>query len=152
MRKTLSVAAIQMGTVIDHIPAGQGLRIIHLLGLLEKKYQVTVGLNLPSKRLKLKDLIKIENHVVVNKEANEITIFAPEATINVIKNFEVCDKIITSLPTSIAEVFVCPNPVCITRGEPIDSFFKISEESKQVKLTCIYCEKKFDRNEVEVKI
>lgn len=152
MRKTLSVAAIENGTVIDHIPAGQGLRIIHLLGLLEKKCQVTVGLNLPSHRLTFKDLIKIENHVVVSKEANEITIFAPQATINVIKNFEVSEKIITSLPSVITEVFACPNPVCITHGEPINSHFKISEEGKEVKLTCVYCEKKFDRNEVEVKL
>jgi aspartate carbamoyltransferase regulatory subunit len=152
MSKTLSVSAIQNGTVIDHIPAGQALRIIHLLGLKDKKYQLTVGMNLPSKRMKYKDLIKIENHILGHNEANEITIFAPEATINVIKNFEVVEKIITSLPESIAKVFICPNPLCITHKEPVTSFFTIAEQGKQIQLICKYCEKIFDRNKVKVSL
>jgi aspartate carbamoyltransferase regulatory subunit len=152
MSKTLSVAAIQNGTVIDHIASGQALRIIHLLRLLEKKLQVTVGLNLPSKQLKLKDLIKIENHIITHQEADEITIFAPAATINIIRNFEVTDKIITKLPTSIANIFICPNSACITRTETVESFFTIEEQGKRVKLICRYCEKPFDRNKVKVKI
>lgn len=152
MNKTLSVSAIQNGTVIDHISSGQALRIIHLLRLLEKKLTVTVGLNLPSKRLKLKDLIKIENHVITHEEANEITIFAPEATINVIRNFDVQDKIITKLPGHIANVFACPNPNCITITETVESYFTLEEQGKRVKLTCKYCEKIFDRNKVKVKI
>src|SRR3990167_9426318 len=121
MTKTLSVSAIQNGTVIDHIPAGQALKIMHLLRLLKEKYRVTVGFNLSSQRLKLKDLIKIENHALTNKQANEITVFAPEATINIIKNFDVVEKIITRLPENIAGIFSCPNPLCITHGEPIET-------------------------------
>lgn len=152
MSKTLSVSAIENGTVIDHINSGQAIRIIHLLGLLEKKHKVTIGLNLPSKLMKLKDLIKIENHILTNEEANEITIFAPEATINIIKNFEVVNKIITTLPPSICDAFVCPNPVCVTHTEPVESFFLIEAEGNQVKLVCKFCEKIFDRNQVNVKI
>ena len=37
MTKTLSVSAIKNGTVIDHIRAGQALRIVRLLSLLENK-------------------------------------------------------------------------------------------------------------------
>lgn len=152
MSKTLSVSAICNGTVIDHINSGQAIRIIHLLGLLEKKYKVTVGLNLPSKRMKLKDIIKIENHSLKNEEANEITVFSPEATINIIKNFEVVEKITTTLPPSISGVFSCPNPICITHNEPVETFFNIEVQSKQVNLVCKYCEKTFDRNDVNVQI
>ena len=152
MSKTLSVSAILHGTVIDHIPSGQALRIIHLLRLLDKKLTVTVGLNLPSKRLHLKDLIKIENHILTPNEANEVTIFAPLATINIIENFEVAKKITTQLPSSIADVFICPNTACITHVEPVESFFNIEEEGKHIKLICKYCEKLFDRNQVKVKI
>lgn len=152
MNKTLSVSAIQNGTVIDHVAPGQALRIIHMLHLLEKKLRITVGLNLNSKRLKLKDLIKIENYSLTNKEANEVTIFAPAATINIIKNFEVVEKFVTSLPDRVSNVFVCPNPTCITHVEQIESAFQISELSKQVQLRCYYCEKIFDRNQVAVKI
>lgn len=152
MNKTLSVSAIQNGTVIDHIAPGQALRIIHMLHLLEKNLRITVGLNLNSKRLKLKDLIKIENYILTNKDANEVTIFAPAATINIIKNFEVVEKFVISLPESVCNVFVCPNPSCITHVEQVESFFQISEHSKQVQLRCKYCEKIFDRNQVAVKI
>ncbi|MBX3708478.1 MAG: aspartate carbamoyltransferase regulatory subunit [Gammaproteobacteria bacterium] len=148
MSKTLSVSAIQNGTAIDHIVSGQAFRIIHLLKLLDKKYQVTIGLNLPSKRLKFKDLIKIENYVLTDAQANDITVFAPEATINVIQNFEVVNKITTSLPSSISEVIVCPNPVCITRTEPVKTCFNIETQGKQINLVCRYCEKTFDRNQV----
>lgn len=122
MSKTLSVSAIQNGTVIDHINSGQAIRIIYLLDLLEKKHKVTIGLNLPSKTIKFKDIIKIENHTLKNEEANEITVFAPEATINIIQNFEVVKKITTTLPPSISDVFDCPNPACITRTEPVETF------------------------------
>lgn len=152
MTKTLSVSAIQNGTVIDHIAEGQALKIIRLLRLLEKKYTITVGLNLPSKRLGLKDLIKIENHNLTTEEANEITIFAPLATINIIKNFEVESKVITSLPSSITNVFICPNISCITLSEPIESFFFIEEQGQKIKLTCKFCEKPFYRNEVKVNL
>jgi aspartate carbamoyltransferase regulatory subunit len=149
MTKTLSVSAIKNGTVIDHIPAGQALRIIRLLNLLRKKYRITVGFNLSSKRLGAKDLIKIENHILSDAEANEVTVFAPEATINIIEDFEVTKKISTRLPENIIGVFVCPNPLCITHNEPIASCFHISEYRKQVKLTCKYCEKQFDRDYVK---
>lgn len=152
MNKTLSVSAIQNGTVIDHINTGMALRIIHMLGLLEKKYQVTVGMNLTSKSIGLKDLIKIENHNLKNDEANKIMVFAPNATINIIKNFEVVEKIITQLPPDISGVFACPNASCITHVEQIDSFFTVQEQGKKVKLMCKYCEKEFDRNQVKVKV
>jgi aspartate carbamoyltransferase regulatory subunit len=152
MNKTLSVSAIENGTVIDHINSGQAIRIIHLLKLLEKKYRVTIGLNLPSKNMKFKDIIKIENHALKNEEANEITVFAPEATINIIQNFEVVQKITTTLPPHIQNVFDCPNPVCITHTEPVETFFNIETKGKQVNIICKFCEKTFDRNQAQVKI
>jgi aspartate carbamoyltransferase regulatory subunit len=152
INRTVSVSAIENGTVIDHVRAGQALRIMRLLHVLENKNKVTLGLNLPSQCLKFKDLIKIENRVLNHEEASEISIFAPEVTINIIKNFTVIEKIKPHLPSSVLQVFICPNPACITHHEPIDSFFSIQEQGKQVKLTCHYCEKVFDRDQVKVKI
>ncbi|HTM62905.1 MAG TPA: aspartate carbamoyltransferase regulatory subunit [Gammaproteobacteria bacterium] len=151
MTKTLSVSAIQNGTVVDHITTDQTLRIMHMLRLLDKKHTVTVGFNLPSKSMKLKDLIKIENHELTPEEANQITIFAPDATINIIKNYEVVKKLTTQLPESIKSIFICPNPNCIIHSEPVESFFYIHENGKVMKLTCKYCEKSFERNQVKVK-
>jgi len=150
--KTLSVSAIQNGTVIDHITSDQTLRIMHMLRLLDRKHKLTVGFNLPSKRMKHKDLIKIEDHVLTTNEANKITIFAPEATINIIQNFEVVNKLATSMPSHIDNVFVCPNTNCITTKESVQGSFAVSEHGRMVKLTCRYCEKEFDRNDVKVKV
>lgn len=151
MTKTLSVSAINNGTVIDHIRSGHALRIIHLFRLLDDKNKITVGLNLPSKRLGLKDLIKIENRVLTKEEANEISIFAAEATINIVKDFEVVQKIPTHFPSKISNIFLCPNPKCITRNENCESVFHVEEQGKQVKLICHYCEKSFDRDQVKVR-
>jgi aspartate carbamoyltransferase regulatory subunit len=151
MSQTLPVSAIKNGTVIDHIPAGQALRITRSLKILKERNTMTLGLNLPSKRLQHKDLIKIENRILSEAEANEVTIFAPEATINIIKDFDVVKKILTRLPESITGIFVCPNPACITHNEPVESCFHISEHGKNIKLTCKYCEKQFDRDAVKEK-
>ncbi len=152
MTKTLSVAAIQHGTVIDHINSGQALHIIRLLDLQKKNHKVTIGLNLPSKRLQYKDIIKIENHVLSNDEANEVTVLAPLVSINIIDNFEVVKKINTTLPSHIVNVFACPNPACITQSEPVETYFKIETHGNRVNFFCRYCEKSFDRNQVSENI
>ncbi len=152
MNDKLSVSAIKHGTVIDHIPQGQALRIMHLLTLLKRKFKIMAGMNLPSKRLGTKDLIKIENYILTDDEANEVVVFAPSATINVIEDFNVINKISTHLPLMMKAVFICPNTTCITQTESIDSAFHITEEGKQIHLTCHYCEKVFHRDQVKVKI
>lgn len=152
MNETLLVNAIKNGTVIDHIATGQALRIIHLLSLKGSSNTITIGLNLPSKRIGKKDLIKIEDRILTESEANEIVVFAPAATINVIKEFKVTKKIKTHLPDVMKAVFTCPNPTCITHTETIDSFFYINQQSKSIKLICHYCDKIFDRDQVKVKI
>lgn len=151
MNDTLSVSAIKNGTVIDHIPHGQALRILHLLSLLKRQFKIMVGMNLPSKRLGTKDLIKIENYVLTKEEANDIVVFAPPATINVIENFNVTSKVSTHLPSTMKAIFICANPSCITRTERIDSLFYICEEGKKIKLTCHYCENVYTRDALSEK-
>lgn len=146
--KTLSVTALKDGTVIDHIPAGQALRIIRLLNIAGNYQRITLGLNLPSKRLHFKDMIKIENKVLSEKEANEITVLAPKATINIIKDFNVIKKISTSLPETIIAIFTCPNLACITQTESVNSHFLLEEYGQKIKLICKFCEKAFDRDQV----
>jgi len=148
MTKTLSVSAIKNGTVIDHIPAGQALKILQLLNIIGNKNRVTLGIHLSSKSLGLKDLIKIEGRRLTEEEANEITVFAPKATINIIEDFEIVKKVMTRLPESIIGIFTCPNPNCITQTEPVKTCFYLEEYSKQIKLTCKYCEKQFDRDQI----
>ena len=143
MEKERSVAAIENGTVIDHIPAGQGMRIVRLLKLADHKKKVTLGLNLPSKSLGYKDLIKVEGREISEEEANQIALFAPKATLNIIRNFQIQKKFSVTLPDSISKILTCPNSTCITNHEPVVTCFDVSRFGQKVLLQCTYCEKGF---------
>lgn len=143
MTKKLSVAAIESGTVIDHIPAGQGMKIASLLKLDTQRHKVTLGLNLPSQSMGLKDLIKVEGREITEEEANQIAIFAPKATLNIIHGFQVSTKLTVNLPEKIEKILHCPNPRCVTQHEKVYSRFHVKKLAKAVQLTCFYCEKGF---------
>jgi aspartate carbamoyltransferase regulatory subunit len=149
MSKTLPVAAIKEGTVIDHIPAGFALTILQLLKLPQSKHRISLGLNLSSSSLGLKDLIKIENRALTEKEAHDIAVFAPKATINIIKNYHVFSKISAKLPDEVVRILVCPNPRCITNCEAVNTLFLVEEHKQQVLLHCHFCEKTFERNQIK---
>ncbi|MDO8953958.1 MAG: aspartate carbamoyltransferase regulatory subunit [Gammaproteobacteria bacterium] len=143
--KTLSVTPIKQGCVIDHIPAGQAIAILSLLGIVKSNFQVTVGINLPSNRSGLKDIIKIEGRDLSDQEINEIGVLAPGATINSIKNSGVVHKTVASLPKSISGLLHCPNERCITHSEATKSLFHIEATGPKVELTCHYCEIAFSK-------
>ncbi len=149
MPKTLSVAAIKDGTVIDHIPSGGALIVLQLLKLLPGRHRVSLGINFSSSSMNFKDLIKIENRYLTDKEVHDIAVFAPQATINIIKNYQIVDKLAAKLPHIVARILVCPNPRCITNCESIDTLFAIEEHKQHVWLHCHFCEKVFDREEIK---
>ena len=146
MRKKLQVEAICQGTVIDHIPAGQGIKILDRLQLLDSNASITVGFNLPSKDQGHKDIIKVTDRKFTEQEANQLALFAPTATINVIDNYEVVDKFKMALPESLRGAFACPNSNCITHNEPVDTHFSLREHEGDVRLKCKYCEKSFSKD------
>lgn len=152
MNDKLSVSAICNGTVIDHIPEGQAIRIVELLSLLDRPNPIMIGVHLKSTRLLRKDLLKIENCQLTEDEANKVMAFAPSATINLIEGFQVVKKISARLPESIHAVFICPNPACITRVEPIETVFHLAPDGRNIFLTCHFCEKSFNRDTAEVRV
>lgn len=144
--KNLSVAAIENGTVIDHIPAGQGMRIVRLLRLADQKNRVTLGLNLPSKSLGYKDLIKVDGREISEEEANQIALFAPKATLNIIRNYQIEKKFLVTFPDSISKIILCPNQKCITNHEPATPKFQVNRYGRKVLLQCHYCQIGFDHD------
>lgn len=104
----LQVEAIKCGTVIDHIPAQIGFKLLSLFKLTATDQRITIGLNLPSKRSGRKDLIKIENTFLTEQQANQLAMYAPDATVNRIDNYEVVKKLTLSLPERIDAVLTCP--------------------------------------------
>src|SRR5438105_100572 len=106
--KTMAVAAIRNGTVIDHIGIGKALKIIRLLKLENYPKPITLGLNLPSNTYGYKDIIKVEDMELTPDEANQVAIFAPSATINIICDYEVHKKYRVEMPATLEKVISCP--------------------------------------------
>lgn len=144
-KKQLQVEAICNGSVIDHIPAGQGIKILKLFHLLDTRQRITVGLNLPSAALGSKDLIKVENTQLTADQANQLALFAPQATVNIIEDFKVVTKHQLELPGEIVGVFACPNSNCISHREPVRSRFGVRSTQGEVRLKRHYCEKSFTK-------
>ena len=92
-RTELKVSAIRNGTVIDHIPAKVGIKVLKLFDMHNSAQRVTIGLNLPSSALGSKDLLKIENVFISEAQANKLALYAPHATVNQIENYEVVKKL-----------------------------------------------------------
>lgn len=142
--KTLAVSAIRSGTVIDHIDQGRGMKIVKLLRLAEHQKRVALGLNLKSKLLGLKDIIKVEERKLSLSEASQVGILAPEATISIIEEYEVAEKFKVSLPERVDRLIPCPNPQCISNHEPGGSSILVSQKGRRnIRLLCRYCRKDF---------
>lgn len=142
MDNTMTVEAIENGTVIDHIPTGFGLAILRHFKLDEGGNRITVGFNLKGKRGN-KDLIKIQNIRFDEKEAAQIALFAPTATVNVIENFKVIKKIKPTLPEKVVGIFACPNDNCASHGEPVVGTFAVKSGKNEPRLKCFFCEKSY---------
>ncbi len=137
----LKIRKIKQGTVIDHIPPGKSLKVLRILGISEKTpYIVSIGMNVPSKKIGKKDIVKVENKELSEKETNKLALVAPDATINIIEDYKVTKKYKVSLPSIIEGIIKCPNPNCISNYERIPSKF-IVEKRKPLKLRCYYCER-----------
>ncbi|MDK2706596.1 aspartate carbamoyltransferase regulatory subunit [Vibrio vulnificus] len=141
----LQVEAIKNGTVIDHIPAQVGIKVLKLFDMHNSSQRVTIGLNLPSSALGNKDLLKIENVFINEEQASKLALYAPHATVNQIEDYQVVKKLALELPDFVSDVFECPNTNCITHNEPVASNFRVFEKKGDVRLKCKYCEKAFSR-------
>lgn len=147
-KKHLSVSAIENGTVIDHIPAQNLFKVITILGLDKIPNQITFGTNLESKLLGKKAIIKIADKFFERDEINRIALVAPHAKLNIIKNYEVTEKMLVEVPNDIFGIVKCVNPKCITNVEKVTPKFKVIDKGN-VSLKCHYCEKITDQEHME---
>jgi len=136
----LKVSAIKEGTVIDHIPAPNVFKVISILGLDKIKNQITFGTNLESHKLGSKGIIKVSDKFFKNDEINKIALIAPNANLNIIRNYEVVEKKIVEIPKEIKGIVKCFNPQCITNHEKMTTCFEVISKSP-ISLKCKYCEK-----------
>lgn len=144
------ISRIVQGTVIDHIAAGQATPIWYLLKLHKHEKRIYVGLNLYSTTMKRKDLIKIEERELSPDEANRIAIFAPDATISIIRNNVVAEKFKVTLPKKLVGCIRCPNSKCISNFEGAVGNFSLSTVGINTQLCCQYCHKIYTPNDLIV--
>lgn len=144
----LKVSRIENGIVIDHIPAGRGLKCLSVLGLQNPKGSIIVAINVPSKRQGRKDIVKLENISLADRVLNKLALIAPAATINIIKDGAVVGKKHASCPAKVSGIVRCNNERCASRNErDARSSFSL-ESSEPLVLRCDYCERTLQENEI----
>jgi len=141
MSRDLLIRKIRDGIVIDHIPAGRALVVLRILGITGRDgLRVALVMNVESNKLGVKDIVKIEGKSLTKEELNLVSLAAPTATINIVRNYEVTSKFKVTIPDAIEGLIKCKNPRCITNQprEPVKSRFKVISKDP-VKLVCEYC-------------
>ncbi|RTK96432.1 MAG: aspartate carbamoyltransferase regulatory subunit [Neisseriaceae bacterium] len=139
------IGMIANGVNIDHIPQGNALNILRYLRL-ERKYPVGIGLNLPSERMVIKDLVKIENYHLTDEQIKAISVLAPHATFSEIVNYEVVRKFQLTIPEIIEGLVICPNHRCVSHQ--YRSKFSFTDVSGKTIAHCCYCDHNYDLSEV----
>lgn len=152
-KKELAVAALRNGTVIDHIPSSALFKAVRILGIEDLTTPVTIGNNLPSRRLGAKGIIKVADVEYPESVINRIAIIAPSARINVIRDFDVVEKRTVQLPDTVVGLVKCDNPKCITNNEPMKTVFHVVDRdsaTEHVVLKCHYCNHTVDNRHVRL--
>jgi len=136
----LRVSKIRDGTVIDHITGGHALDVAKILGITgREKRVITIAINVPSKRFKVKDIVKVEGRELNPQEVHKIALLAPHASINIIREYKVVEKQRVQLPKVIENIVKCANPACISNSdEPVQTKFYVEGEEPLL-LKCHYC-------------
>ncbi|MFH0885291.1 MAG: aspartate carbamoyltransferase regulatory subunit [Candidatus Micrarchaeota archaeon] len=141
----MQVDQIEMGTVVDHIKAGKAGKVMKLLEIGENyPHRVAIVLNVPSKKMKTKDIVKIEGKLVSEESANMIALVSPGASVNIIRNSKIEKKFVVSLPKEVSGLAKCANPNCITAEGAKTQFRKEDGEHYR----CHFCERLFKAEEL----
>lgn len=145
----LQVAALENGTVIDHIPSEKLFTVVSLLGLEHMGCNITIGFNLESKKLGKKGIIKIADKFFDDEEINRISVVAPNVKLNIIRNYKVAEKKEVCMPDELKGIVKCANPKCITNNEPMATLFHVIDKDKCL-IKCHYCEKEQKKEDIVI--
>ena len=136
----MNIDSIQNGVVIDHITAGNGMRLYSLLGLDSLDVSVAIIKNVVSRKMGKKDIIKIDADIPVDFQV--IGYVDPGATLNIIRDGKLVSKQAVEMPDRLVDVIRCYNPRCITSTEQeLKQIFKLTDRKKGI-YRCLYCEAK----------
>lgn len=143
----LNISGLTEGFVLDHIKAGDSMKIYEYLKLSELDTEVAIIKNVKSRKMGKKDIIKIEGGLD-KVDLDVLGFIDPNITVNVIKGEVIIDKKKLHSPSRITNVIKCKNPRCITSIEQeLPQVFTLADPSKMI-YRCIYCEEKYDRKKI----
>lgn len=148
-KKERLVAAIENGTVIDHIPADKTYHVANLLGLFDLHTPVTIGINYPSQKVGNKGIIKVSDKFFTDDEISRLSVVAPKVILNIIRDYEVVEKKTVETPDELRGIVRCNNPVCVTNNEPVPTVFHVIDKERGI-CKCHYCDKEQDISRVEL--
>jgi len=135
------VTAIRNGTVIDHVPAGHAMRVLEMLGIDQtSSVPVSMVMNVPSKKMGTKDIIKVEDRELNQDELNRLALVAPDAHVAIIRAYSVAEKMTIDLGEEVKNVVRCTFSNCITTNprEPLSHRLKVLS-TEPLELRCHYC-------------
>ena len=136
----MNVDSIRDGIVIDHIAAGNAMKLYRLLGLDALDVPVAMITNVVSAKLGRKDIIKID--AAIDVDLDTIGYVDPGATVNIIRDGELIEKKQIEMPEKLVNVLFCKNPRCITSCEQeLDQVFRLADRAKR-EYRCAWCETK----------
>ncbi|MDR1257186.1 MAG: aspartate carbamoyltransferase regulatory subunit [Spirochaetaceae bacterium] len=134
----LIIDKIKNGVVIDHIKAGQGVRIFDWLSLGKSAHTIAFVVNAVSPQMGRKDIIKIYDTININYDI--LGLIDPNIKVSIIENEIITQKITLQLPERVENVLFCKNPRCITSTEKyIPHIFHIADREAEI-YRCEYCD------------
>ena len=148
-KKELQVAALENGTVIDHIPSDKVFTVVALLGLENTDSNITIGNNFESKKLGKKGIIKVADRYFSDEEVSRLSVVAPNVKLNIIRHYEVVEKKQVLMPDELKGIVKCNNPKCITNNEPMETWFHFIDKEQGI-LKCHYCEKEQQKDNIKL--
>lgn len=148
-KKERLVAAIENGTVIDHIPAEKTFQVVNLLELQKLSTPVTIGYNFTSSKVGCKGIIKVSNKFFTDNEISRLSVVAPNIILNIIRDYEVVEKKQVITPDELCGIVKCNNPKCVTNNEPMATIFNVVDKAAGI-LKCHYCDKEQQIDNVEL--
>lgn len=148
-KQALQVAALENGTVIDHIPSDKLFTVVALLGLQNSDSNITIGNNFESKKLGKKGIIKVADRFFTDEEISRLSLVAPNLKMNIIRDYEVVEKKEVIMPDELRGIVKCANPKCITNNEPMTTVFHVVDKENGI-LKCRYCEKEQSKEVIKI--
>lgn len=148
-KKERLVAAIENGTVIDHIPVEKTYQVVSLLELDKCAESVTIGNNYPSKKIGRKGIIKVTDKFFTDEEISRLSVVAPNVVLSIIRDYQVTEKKPVETPDVLKGIIRCNNPKCITNNEPMSTIFRVVNKQLGT-VRCHYCDKEQDIDKVKL--